>query len=495
MTLQDAIDQATQPINDFMLSLSGYVWYIGLALAVAAGVFFLFRFRGVQIVRIPEQLRMMVSDARERGDGKKVSSFQAFCLGLGQRIGIGNIVGVATAILLGGPGAIFWMWIFALLGAATSFVECTLGQIFKSRDSQGRLRGGPAFYISNGLKNHRLAVFFAVWTVITYGIGFVANVSAVSRGSFETIFGSDLVPIITAVVLSLLTAYLVFGGMHRISRMAQYVVPVMALGWMLLTLVTVVMNWHLIDDVLMLILSDAFDLTKIAAGFTGSCIMWGIKRGVFANEAGIGSIPSVASLSDVRHPVRQGYLQSLGVLVDTLVICSASAFMILMAFPEGLGLPYDADSGVVIVEDAMSMLLGGDWSKYILVAFIAVFGFTSLIGNYTVSESNLRFVTESDRALTAHRAMAVITVFIASMLPISLVWNSVDVLMAVMTITNICVLFRLHRYVVSAHDDYRRQKDAGTDEPVFTFEVLERDGLDVSGVECWDPAEGLQGAR
>ena len=454
---------------------------------VAVGLYFLYKFKGVQLVRIPEQIRLIGDDIRRRGRDGRMSSFQAFCLGLGQRIGIGNIVGVATAILLGGPGAIFWMWIFAIIGAATSFVECTLGQIFKRTKSNGQFYGGPAFYIRNGLKNHRLAVFFAVWTVITYGIGFVANVAANTSGAFESIVSWDWMPLVSAVVLGVLTAALVFGGIMRISRAAQYVVPVMAIGWMLFTAAAMILNFRLIDDVFILIVSDAFDFSKIAAGFAGSCIMWGVKRGIFSNEAGIGSIPSVASTSDVKHPVRQGYLQSFGVLVDTLVVCSASAFLILLAFPQGLpGQVYDVDNCVVIVEDALSVIFGGDWTRYVLTAFMFVFGFTSLIGNYTVSESNLRFITDSRRAVFLHRVTAVAVAFIACILPISLVWNTVDILMAVMTMTNVCVIVRLVRYVVSAHDDYRRQRSEGVYEPEFCVDTLEKDGLDVSGVVSWD---------
>ena len=458
-----------------------------MAMLAAIGIYFLFEFKGVQIRRIPEQVRLIWKDSSIDSNGNRMSSFQGFCMGLGQRIGIGNIIGVATAILLGGPGSIFWMWIFAVFGAATSFVESTLGQIFKRKNSNGQFYGGPAYYIKDGLKKHELAVFFAVWTVITYGVGFIANVSANVSGAFESLVDLNYMSIFVAVSLAALTAFLVFGGIMRMSRMAEKVVPYMAIGWLVLAGLAIILNWRLIDDVLILIVRDAFDVTKIVAGFAGSCIMWGIKRGIFSNEAGIGSIPCVSSTADVKHPIHQGYVQSMGVLIDTLVVCTASAFPILIAFPEGLsGLGYDANDGIIIVESALNCIFGGDWLKYVLTAFIFVFAFTSIVGNYSISESNLRFLTDKPEAITVHKSLAVAVVFVSAILPISLVWNIVDILMAIMSIVNVYVLFRLSKYVVSAHNDYRRQKDDGVEEPVFSVETLEKDGLDVSGVVSWD---------
>ena len=487
MSFEEDINNALEPLNDAVLNLGTYVWYIGLAVIVSAGLFFLFKFKGLQIRRIPEQIRLINPKNKHGKKGGKMSSFQAFCVGLGAHIGIGNITGVATAILLGGPGAVFWMWIFAIIGAATSFVECTLGQIFKRTKADGHYYGGPAYYINNGLKNHKLAVFIAVWTIVTYGVGFVSNQAANASSAVEGLVDWEFMPLITGILFAAFTAYLVFGGVSRVAKASEKIVPVMAIGWMVFALVAMVLNFRLIDDVIRIIITDAFDFGKIAAGFAGSCIMWGIKRGVFSNEAGIGSIPNVTSSSNVKHPVHQGYIQCLGVLIDTLVVCSATAFMILLAFPEGLGgLGFTANNCIAIVQDSLSSLFGGDWSKYLLAIFMFVFAFSSLIANYSMSETNTRFLTEKRGAIFGIRVMTVAAVFTGCILPISLIWNTIDILMAIMGIFNIYVLFHLYKYVVSAHDDYRRQKDKGIDEPEFFVDTLEKDGLDVSGVVSWN---------
>ena len=485
-----------QPANDLVGDLSTYVWYVGLIMIVAAGLFFLYKFKGLQVRRLGEQLRL-IRPANQKTDAgtSRISSFQAFCVGLGDRIGVGNITGVATAILLGGPGAIFWMWIFALIGACTSFVECTLGQLFKERKSDGQFHGGPAYYIKNGLKNHRFAVFMAFGIIITYGIGITANQAANASGAFETLApDSSVLPIVLAVAFAALTAFLVFGGVVRVAKASQWMVPAMAVSWMVFALIAIAINWRNIDDAFILIITDAFDFSKIAAGFMGSCVMWGVKRGVFSNEAGIGSIAVIASSAHVDHPVHQGYIQSVGVLIDTLVVCSASAFLILTVFPEGLnapGLSFTADGCIRIIQDSLSLSFGLEvgainWAAVILALFMFVFAFSSLVSLYSMSEANLRFIRDSPRAVFVLRVVVVAVVFVSCILPLSFIWNLSDLFMAVMAIMNIYVLFRLYKYVVACHDDYRKQKDAGVEAPVFSLETWDSQGLDTSGLTAWD---------
>ena len=486
-----------KPANDLIGDLSTYFWYVGLIMIVAAGLFFLYKFKGLQIRRLGEQIKL-IRPTREKTDAgtSKISSFQAFCVGLGARIGVGNITGVATAILLGGPGAIFWMWIFALIGACTSFVECTLGQLFKEKKSDGQFHGGPAYYIKNGLKNHKFSVLMAFWIILTYGIGFVANQAANASGAFESLApDNSMMPIILAVIFAALTAFLVFGGVVRVAKASQWMVPAMAIAWMVFACVAILFNWRLIDDAFMLIIHDAFDFSKVAAGFAGSCIMWGVKRGVFSNEAGIGSVANVASSAHVDHPVHQGYIQSIGVLIDTLVVCSASAFLILTVFPDGLsGAGFDADNPIRIIQDSLSASFGLtvgsiNWATVILALFMFVFAFSSLVSYYSMSEANLRFIRDSPKAVLALRLVVVAVVFVSCILPISFIWNFSDLLMASMAIMNIYVLFHLYKYVVACHDDYRKQKDSGVETPVFSLDTWDDQGLDTSGLTAWNGKE------
>ena len=304
---------------------------------------------------------------------------------------------------------------------------------------------------------------------------------------------------ILAIVFAAMTAFLVFGGIVRVARVSEWMVPLMAIGWMVFALAAVVVNFQHIGEAISLIFTDAFDFKKIIGGFTGSCIMWGLRRGVFSNEAGIGSVANIASSAHVEHPIRQGYLQSIGVLIDTVVVCSATAFLLLTFFPDGLVeggmnvIAGDATSGNLFdttplapVQQALSASLGGSWTLYLLAIFMFVFAFSSLISYYSMSEANLRFIKDSKKGLFILRVVVVLAVFIACIIPVSMVWNLMDLFMAVMAILNIYALFHLYKYVVAAHDDYRKQKDAGVDVPEFFVDNIKDSGLDTSGITVWD---------
>ncbi len=491
-----------EPVNDVIVAADNAIWYVGLAIILIAGLFFLYKFKGMQVVRLPEHIKLLrpKKQKKRKGETSVISSFQAFCVGMGARIGVGNIAGVATAIFMGGAGAIMWMWIFALIGACTSFVESTLGQLFKEKKSDGQYHGGPAYYIKNGMKNHKFAVFIAFWIILTYGIGFVANQAANSADAFTALAPeADWLPIVLAIVFAAMTAFLVFGGIVRIAKFSEILVPVMAVAWMVFALAAIVLNFGYIDDAIALIVTDAFDFQKIIAGFTGSCIMYGLRRGVFSNEAGIGSVANIASSAHVEHPVRQGYLQSIGVLIDTLVVCSATAFLLLTYFPDGLvegglhvpigeaikGGMYDT-TPLEPVREALAATLGGSWTSYLLAIFMFVFAFSSLISYYSMSEANLRFIKDSPKNLLVLRILVVAAVFVACIVPVTLVWNLMDLFMAVMAIMNIYALFHLYKYVVAVHDDYRKQKDAGTEVPEFYVDNIKDSGLDTSGITVWD---------
>ena len=491
-----------EPVNDAIVAADNVIWYVGLAMILAAGLFFLYKFRLMQFVRLPEHIRLLKPKEQKKREGETstISSLQAFLVGMGARIGVGNISGVATAIFMGGAGAILWMWIFACIGACTSFVESTLGQMFKEKKSDGQYHGGPAYYIKNGMKNHKFAIFIAFWIIITYGVGFVANQASNAASAFTSLAPEmEYLGVILAVVFAAMTAFLVFGGIVRVARVSEWMVPLMAIGWMVFALAAVVVNFHYIDDAIVLIFTDAFDFKKIIGGFTGSCIMWGLRRGVFSNEAGIGSVANIASSAHVEHPIRQGYLQSIGVLIDTVVVCSATAFLLLTFFPDGLVeggmnvIAGDATSGNLFdttplapVQQALSASLGGSWTLYLLAIFMFVFAFSSLISYYSMSEANLRFIKDSKKGLFILRVVVVLAVFIACIIPVSMVWNLMDLFMAVMAILNIYALFHLYKYVVAAHDDYRKQKDAGVDVPEFFVDNIKDSGLDTSGITVWD---------
>lgn len=490
MTLSDSINELLKPVDTWINDYPGtYLWYIAFAVIISAGLLFLWKFKAMQITTLPEQMRMLVpspEDKRIRHDkGRMISSFQTFCVGMGGRVGIGNITGVTTAILMGGAGAVFWMWMFALLGACTSFVECTLAQIFKEKKSDGNFHGGPAYYIEKGLRNHKFAAFIAFWTIVTYGVGFIANEAANSASAFtqmEVLSDIDGINIIMALIFAGLTASLIFGGIRRIARASEYIVPVMVVIWLGIGITAIILNIDKFGWAIGEIANNAFDFRTIFGGFAGSCIMWGVKRGIFSNDSGIGFVPCLAASANVEHPVRQGMIQSIGVLIDTIVVCSITAFMVLCALGEGTF----AHSGAMsAVQDAMSTAFDGNWILWILAIFLSVFAFTSLMADFSVSEANLRFIADRKSAVTAFRISIVAIVFVACIIPVDMVWDICDVFLAVMAVLNIVSLFMLFRYVLSVYDDYRKQKKEGVDTPVFDSDKWDSRGLDKSGVTAW----------
>ncbi len=499
------IKEVTGPIDDWINDVPDvYLWYLAFVFIIVAGGLFLWKFKGLQITTLPEQLRLLkptsIMADKARGEEKKmISSFQAFCVGMGARVGVGNITGVTSALIMGGAGAVFWMWVFALLGACTSFIECTLAQMFKEKMSDGNFHGGPAYYISKGMKNHKFALFIAFWIIVTYGVGFIANQAANSASAFtrmESLAGFDGITIILAIIFAALTAVLVFGGIKRIAKVSAVLVPLMVFIWLGIGIVAVILNIDRLGWAIGEIFGNAFNFQQILAGFAGSCIMWGLKRGVFSNEAGIGSVPNVAAQSHVEHPVRQGLIQSIGVLIDTLVVCSITAFMVLTCLPavsrHGIWDSIWADGSrstnwaMDVVQDSMSNAFGGDWILWILAVFMFVFAFSSLIAYYSMSEANLRYIKDDDKYVLMLRILVVVIVFLACIVPVSLVWDLTDVFMAIMGILNIIALFYLYKYAMSAYKDYKMQKNAGIEDPVFDVEKWDSNGLDKSGVTAWD---------
>jgi AGCS family alanine or glycine:cation symporter/putative sodium/glutamine symporter len=471
-------------INDTVASVNGvvntYAWYLAFVFLIGIGLYFTIKSKGVQINRLGEACRVAFTGIREQKGKQTISSFQAFCVSMGARIGVGNIAGVAVAIVMGGPGAVFWMWIFALIGAATSFVETTVGQIYKEKKADGHFHGGPAFYIKNGLGRPKFAAFIAILIIITYGLMFIGVQANTATLAFSNAFGTE--QIVFAVIITVLAALVVFGGIRRVAKVSTWLVPAMAILWLVLCLMIVLVNFTQVSLVIQTIFSYAFGVQAFVGGGIGAAIMWGLKRGVFSNEAGIGSIPNVSSSADVKHPVKQGLMQSVGVLIDTLVVCSATAFVVIIytnvAYPGYAGIPI---SGAALVQEAMSATFLGAAGPYVIAVFMLIFAFSSLISYYSMSETNTKFITEKKGAVVVLRVAIVAMVFISSMMSMGLAWDLADTFQALMGIFNMGVLLLLGKHAFTALKDYFDQKADGIAEPVFNASCLS----DSTGVTCW----------
>lgn len=454
--------------------------YILIILLLAAGVSFTFRARFVQFRYFGEAFRVL----REKSHGDGVSSFQALMISTASRVGTGNIAGVSIAICVGGVGAVFWMWMVALVGAASAFVESTLAQIYKVPDGQGGSRGGPACYIEKALGSPVLAVLFSVFLILTYMVGFnmVAAYNLVDAFSGYAFAGDVFlgagVSFWIGLALAILTAVCIFGGGNRLSKITGVLVPVMGGAYVLMALAMILLHIRLLPEVLAAIFRNAFDFRAIFAGFTGSALMHGIKRGLFSNEAGVGSAPNAAAAASVSHPVKQGLAQMLSVFIDTLLICSATAFLCLCSGVE----PSEALKGVPYVQAAMAGTFGrfGIW---FITGTTALFAFTTILGNYYYCESNLRYLLRRDARqweVQVFRIAAAAIVFFGAQMDFGLVWDTADVTMGLMTLINLPSILLLAKPVLLALEDYTRQKKSGKD-PVFQA----RD-IGLSGTEFWN---------
>ncbi|OXS79999.1 alanine/glycine:cation symporter family protein [Domibacillus enclensis] len=463
-----ALDGFISMLNNWMYS------YIMIAMLIVLGLFFTFRTGFVQFKMIPEMFRVIFEKSTISADGKKgISSFQAFTISAASRIGTGNLAGVATAIALGGPGAVFWMWIIALIGAGSSFVESTLAQVYKVKDGDV-FRGGPAYYMEKGLNKRWMGIVFAVAITLSFGLVFNAVQSNTIAIAMNEGFGVSRY--VTAVVLAILTGFIVFGGLKRIVHVTQILVPVMAVVYVLLAVVVLAMNITEIPAMFMLIVNSAFGLQEAAGGALGAALMNGIKRGLFSNEAGMGSAPNAAATAAVSHPVKQGLIQTLGVFIDTIVICSATAFIILLS---GEYLRADAQS-INLTQSALSVHIG-DWAVIFLAVAIFMFAFSSVVGNYYYGETNIEFIKESKPALLVYRLAVMGMVFFGSIAKISLVWNMADLFMAIMAFINLIAIAMLSKIAVKVLADYSQQRKEGK-EPVFYSDSI--DGI--GEVECWE---------
>ena len=472
-------------MNDLITQVNDAIWgYVLIGALVLCGLWFTWKTKGVQFRMVGEMIRLLTDSAtsgtsqfdEKNGSHKHISSFQAFAVSVATRVGTGNLAGVATAIAVGGPGAVFWMWVIALIGTATAFVESTLGQLFKKRNKDHFI-GGPAYYIEKGLHQKWMAYTFAILLTITFGLSYNSIQSNTICGAMHEAFGWN--PLAVGVVIAALALLIVFGGIHRIANVSAVLVPLMAIGYFMLVVVVIIMNIHLIPHVLKAIITDAFGLRQGAGGMLGATIMIGVKRGLFSNEAGEGSAPNVAATATVTHPVKQGLIQALGVFTDTLLVCSCTAFVILLS---GL---YDttALNGIALTQASLGLEIGAAGPTFIAIA-ILLFAFSSIIGNYYYGEANIRFMTSNNTVITIYRICSGgVMVIFGAMVSLDMVWNLGDFCMALLTACNLIAIVALGKYVFRLLDDYRTQKRNGIKEPIFHRSLLPEIEDEL---ECWE---------
>ena len=477
-------------LNEVITTVNDAVWgYVLIFALVCCGVWFTWRTRFVQFRMVGEMLRLLTDSAvntvedqtqiakkDKRGKAKHISSFQAFAVSVATRVGTGNLAGVASAIAVGGPGAVFWMWIIALIGSATAFVESTLAQLFKQRHKDSFI-GGPAYYIQRGLHLRWMAITFAVLITCQFGLSNNSIQANTICGAMQEAFGWS--PMWVGAVLAIMGLFIVFGGIQRIAQVSSVLVPVMAIGYVVLAIVIIVMNFDQIPHVFKVIVLDAFGIEKVVGGGIGATIMNGVKRGLFSNEAGEGSAPNVAATATVSHPVKQGLIQALGVFTDTLLVCSCTSFIILIS---GL---YDVPelNGIALTQSALQSEVGSVGPVFVAIA-IFMFAFSSIIGNYYYGEANIRFITQSTKVMTIYRILSAgVMVIFGAMASFELVWNIVDFFMAFLTACNLIAIVLLGRYAFRLLDDYRRQKRQGIKEPVFHKSLVPELKDEI---ECWE---------
>ncbi len=475
-------------MNELITQINDAVWgYVLIAALVGCGVWFTIKTRFVQFRMVGEMIRLLTDSAVDtvgdqvknqgtEGKRKHISSFQAFAVSVATRVGTGNLAGVASAIAIGGPGAVFWMWIIALIGSATAFVESTLAQLFKQKHKDSFI-GGPAYYIQRGLHQRWMAVTFAVLITLQFGLSNNSVQANTICGAMNEAFGWN--PAWVGAGLAAIGLFIVFGGIQRIAHVSAVLVPVMAIGYVLVAIVVIVTNIELIPHVFKVIITDAFGIHQVTGGSVGAMIMIGVKRGLFSNEAGEGSAPNVAATAAVSHPVKQGLIQSLGVFTDTLLVCSCTAFIILIS---GL---YQVPglNGIALTQSALQSEVGAVGPIFVAIA-IFMFAFSSIIGNYYYGEANIRFITSNGQVMTVYRiCSAGVMVIFGAVASFELVWNIIDFFMAFLTACNLIAIVLLGRYVFRLLDDYRQQKRAGIKEPTFhrsQFPELENE------LECWE---------
>ncbi|HAX73452.1 MAG TPA: sodium:alanine symporter family protein [Firmicutes bacterium] len=444
-----------------------------IILLIGLGIYFSIRTHFVQFRMIKEMVRLLGDGVGKSTKDGKISSFQAFCISTASRVGTGNIAGVAMAVAVGGPGSVFWMWVIALIGGASSFVESTLAQIYKVKDETGAYRGGPAYYIEQGLKQRWLGILFSVLITITFGFVFNAVQANTIAAAFET-FG--VAKWVMGAILAVVTAIIIFGGVQRIAKVSEVIVPVLAVAYIFVAIVVIVMNITAIPQIIGLIFSEAFNFSALASGAFGAMFIQGVKRGLFSNEAGMGSAPNAAATAEVSHPVKQGLIQTLGVFTDTIIICSCTAFVILISGSySGTDL-----NGIQLTQHALTSQIGAFGGIFVAIC-ILLFAFSSIVGNYYYGETNIEFLSTKKIYLTGYRIIVIAMVIFGSLTAVQFVWDLADLFMGLMAIVNLIAISLLGKFAFAALKDYTTQKKNGIKDPVFKASSIK--GLE--NVEHW----------
>lgn len=473
-------------LNKIITEVNDFLWtYILIAVLVGCGLWFTWRTRFVQFRMLKEMVRLLGDSSVKHPGHKHISSFQAFAVSVATRVGTGNLAGVATAIAIGGPGAVFWMWIIALIGSATAFVESTLAQLFKLRHKDSFI-GGPAYYIQKGMHNRWMSALFAILITITFGLSYNSIQSNTICQAMNEAFGWNQV--LTGIVLVMMSLAIVFGGIQRIAKVSSVIVPVMAIGYFILAFVIVLMNIHLMPHVFKVIISNAFGLEQITGGGLGATMMNGIKRGLFSNEAGEGSAPNVAATASVSHPVKQGLIQALGVFTDTLLVCSCTAFIILIS---GL-YSHPELNGIALTQSALQSEIGSSGPIFIAIA-IFLFAFSSIIGNYYYGEANIRFLFGRKEENNNGKLKSILFIYrlcsggvlvmFGALASLEIVWNLGDLCMALLTACNLIAILVLGKYAFKLLKDYQQQKKNGIKDPIFHRSQLPEIENEL---ECWE---------
>ncbi|XOQ24876.1 MAG: Amino acid carrier protein [Mitsuokella multacida] len=466
----DAMNAVVSAINNVLWS------YVLIVVLVGCGIYFTLSTHFVQLRLLPEMLRLLTEGIGKKTEGDAISSFQAFCVSTASRVGVGNIAGVAIAIVTGGPGAVFWMWAIAFLSCATGFVESTLAQIYKLPRGNGKFHGGPAYYIKNALGQPNVAKLFAILISVTFGLIYVSVQANTIALSAKTAFG--IAPIYSAAFLCVLTALVIFGGMTRIAKFTAFLVPIMAGIYLLTAFAIIILNIDKVPAMFALIFHDAFSPQAAVGGGIGTAVITGVKRGLFSNEAGEGSVPNAAATADVTHPIKQGLVQSFGVYVDTWIVCSATAFIVLLTNQYTIG---GELTGIALAQKSLASIFGSLAPAAISI-LILMFAFSSIVGNYYYGEINIAFFEgNTKKYLLIFRAGVVLMVLFGCLAELNLVWNLADLFMGFLCLTNLYAVARLAKYARIALFDYTKQKKAGVEEPVFDPAILG----DEKGVHAW----------
>ena len=461
---------------DFLNIVNAILYYpILIIILIASGLYFTFK-TGVIQISLFKNAFSVITETPKKGE---VSSFQALMVSTASRVGTGNIVGVSNAICIGGYGAIFWMWIIAIIGSSSAFIESTLAQIYKKKGKTNSY-GGPSYYIQTGIGSRTLGLIFAISLILTYAVGFNMLASFNLQDSFRvySFYNSTTTPWIIGLVLAILAGFCILGGGKRIIKATSILVPIMGIVFILVSLIIVLKNYYLFPIVMKKIFVDAFNFRAIFGGISSSCLVEGIKRGLYSNEAGMGSSPNAAASAKTSHPVKQGLIQTLGVFTDTIIICTCTAFMVL------LYTQFNVTSGATSIElaqEALSYHIGSFGYTFIAIC-IFLFAFSSIVGNYYYGESNIEFIFGENKPLmTGFRVIVIAMVLFGSLTKVQIVWDLADVMMALMAIVNLVAITLLGKFAFRALDDYTMQRKAGIKNP--TFNPANIKGL--GKVECW----------